>query len=154
MLTFRPATPDQYDDFLRVLKTEAAEYLAATLRHMGMTKDEFAHIFRTVGEVRGIYEGEDLAGFYWIEKRQEVLHLHALILKRPSQGRGLGAGALGHHATPILVNATAPAGPGRSPRSFEFPCRGSGSGSTYRTLGPGRCTNGTGSRSSRRSRTS
>src|SRR3972149_5238251 len=106
MLTFRPATPDQYDDFLRVLKTEAAEYLAATLRHMGMTKDEFAHIFRTVGEVRGIYEGEDLAGFYWIEKRQEVLHLHALILKRPSQGRGIGTRVLETLATKFRVTVT------------------------------------------------
>ena len=107
MLTFRPATPDQYDDFLRVLKTEAAEYLAATLRHMGRTKDEFAHAFRTVGEVRGIYEGEDLAGFYWIEKRQEVLHLHALILKRPSQGRGIGTRVLETLATKFRVTVTA-----------------------------------------------
>ncbi len=41
-----------------------------------------------------IYDGKQLAGFYWIEERENVLHLHALLLKRQFQGKGIGTQTL------------------------------------------------------------
>jgi len=57
---------------------------------MQITMDEFNHLLRTVGALYAIYDDEALAGFYWIEKREEVLHLHALLLRQEFQGKGIG----------------------------------------------------------------
>ena len=60
---------------------------------MQMSMDEFNHLLRTVGTLCAIYD-KQLAGFYWIEERENVLHLHALLLKRQFQGKGIGTQTL------------------------------------------------------------
>lgn len=93
-LIYKPSSGEQYDLFLNLMRSQAADYLDCTLELMGLTWQEFAHLFRTVGQVYGIYEEEHLAGFYWIEEREEILHLHGLVLEGAAQGRGIGSRVL------------------------------------------------------------
>lgn len=90
-LIYKPASGEQYDLFLNLMHSQAADYFDRTLELMGMTWQEFAHLFRTVGQVYGVYEEERLSGFYWIEEREGILHLHGLVLEGASQGRGIGS---------------------------------------------------------------
>jgi ribosomal protein S18 acetylase RimI-like enzyme len=94
MLTYRLATPDQIDAFLQLIRSETAEYLQETLQGMHLTWDQFADLVRTVGEVHAILSDDALAGFYWIEKRDNVLHIHGLILNARFQGQGIGTEVL------------------------------------------------------------
>jgi ribosomal protein S18 acetylase RimI-like enzyme len=93
-LIYKPASGEQYDLFLDLMRSQAADYLDRTMELMGLTWQEFAHLFRTVGQVYGVYEKKRLAGFYWIEEREAILHLHGLVLKETHQGRGIGSQVL------------------------------------------------------------
>ena len=92
-LRYEPAKGRDYDRFLRWTRDEAG-YLGPTLELMEMTWPEFETLFRTVGRVHGIYEGGQTAGFYWIEDRDAILHLHGLILRGSFRGRGIGTKTL------------------------------------------------------------
>jgi len=81
---------EQYEEFMQLMLSEASEYVRGTMQLMQMTQEQFDHLFKTVGHVYGIYENQQLAGFYWVEEREKVLHLHALILKSKFQSRGIG----------------------------------------------------------------
>ena len=94
MLSYLPASPEQYDRFLQMMWDDGLEYMENTLHIMQMTWDEYAQIFRTRGEVRAIYQDAKLAGFYWIEERSDTLHLHGLILDADFQGQGIGTAVL------------------------------------------------------------
>lgn len=90
MLTFEAANAEQYGECMQLMLDEAGSYLQGTLKLMQMSMDEFNHLLRTVGTVYAIYDDKQLAGFYWIEEREKVLHLHALLLKQQFQGKGIG----------------------------------------------------------------
>ena len=94
MLTYVAAEPEQYGQFLKMLREEMKDYLERTIEIMRITWEEFEKLFFTRGEVLGIYEDSRLAGFYWIEKRESVLHVHALVLKEGFRGRGIGTNVL------------------------------------------------------------
>lgn len=94
MLTYKSAKPEQYDKFLQLLQAQASDYLEHTLELMEMGWEEFGHLFKTVGQVFGIYEDGHLAGFYWMEERGQELHLHGLILKEQFQNRRIGTQTL------------------------------------------------------------
>ena len=94
MLTYEPARVEQYDEFLQLMRNHTANYLERTMELMQMTWQQFVHLFRTVGQVYGIYEDDQLAGFYWIEEREKVLHLHGLVLTGQFQGEGIGTQVL------------------------------------------------------------
>lgn len=90
---YERASAGDYDKFLGWTRDEAG-YLGPTLELMQMTWPEFETLFRTVGQVYGICEDGQPAGFYWIEERDAVLHLHGLILQESFRGRGIGTKAL------------------------------------------------------------
>jgi ribosomal protein S18 acetylase RimI-like enzyme len=94
MLTYKSPTDEQYDQFLQLMWEDGQEYWENTLRVMQMTWEEYAQIFRTRGEVQAIYQDDSLAGFYWIEEREDTLHLHGLILYPEFQGQGIGTAVL------------------------------------------------------------
>ena len=94
MLDYKPATGDQYDALFQLMRSDAADYLQQTLELMKMTWEQFAELFRSVGKVTGIYQDGCLAGFYWIEEREKILHLHGLILDSRFQGKGIGTQVL------------------------------------------------------------
>jgi ribosomal protein S18 acetylase RimI-like enzyme len=72
------------------MEDQAAEYLETSINAIGLTMADFREKFSQIGEVVGIYENDRTAGFYWIEKRGTILHIHALILGGEFQGRRLG----------------------------------------------------------------
>jgi ribosomal protein S18 acetylase RimI-like enzyme len=90
MLTFEAASAEQYGECMQLMQEEAGSYLDGTLKLMQMSMDEFNHLLRTVGTLCAVYDDKQLAGFYWIEERDKVLHLHALLLKPSFQGKGIG----------------------------------------------------------------
>jgi ribosomal protein S18 acetylase RimI-like enzyme len=94
MLTFEAASVEQYGECMQLMRDEAGSYLQGTLKLMQMSMDEFNHLLRTVGTLYAIYDDKQLVGFYWIEEREKVLHLHALLVKPRSQGRGIGTQTL------------------------------------------------------------
>ena len=89
MLTFVPARSEQYAELMKLLMLEG-DYLQDTLRLMKMSKNEFDRLFRKVGQVYCVYDDAQLGGFYWIERRENILHLHGLVLKTQFQGKGIG----------------------------------------------------------------
>jgi ribosomal protein S18 acetylase RimI-like enzyme len=93
-LEFRLIRTDQYEDCLQLMLSLAGPYLEKTMELMQMDKRQFAELFRKVGRVSLIFSRSVQAGFYWIKERERVLHIHALILKKPFQGRGLGTAVL------------------------------------------------------------
>jgi len=94
MLSYRLANPEQYETFFDLMVAESSAYIHTTLQLMGADLDEFSQLFRTVGEVYGVYQDGALAGFYWVEVRETVLHLHGLILRPKFQGQGIGQAVL------------------------------------------------------------
>lgn len=94
MITFQPATAEQYQTFLNLTRDDAGQYLDATLKLMGLFWEEYADLFRTVGEVSAIYSNNEMAGFYWIELRERTLHLHGLILYASFRSHGIGTQVL------------------------------------------------------------
>lgn len=94
MITYATPTSEQYDQFLQMMWDDGQEYWENTLRIMKMTWEQYAQIFRTLGEVHAIYKDTRLAGFYWTEHREDTLHLHGLILKPEFRGQGIGTAVL------------------------------------------------------------
>ncbi len=94
MLTYAAATSDQYDEFFQLMQDESTEYLERTLELMKVTVEQFKNLFKTRGKVYGIYHNDSLAGFYWIEERDRMLHLHGLVLRRDCRGKGIGTEVL------------------------------------------------------------
>jgi len=94
MLTYVPAKPEQYEEFLQLLREEMKAYLERTIEIMKISWEEFEKLFFTRGRVLGIYEDGHLAGFYWVEERDNVLHIHALVLREGFRGRGIGTEVL------------------------------------------------------------
>jgi len=94
MLTYVAAQPEQYGEFLQLLREEMKTYLERTIEIMQISWEEFEKLFFTRGKVLGIYEDGRLAGFYWIEERDNVLHIHALVLRDRFRGRGIGTEVL------------------------------------------------------------
>ena len=94
MLIYKQATGADYDEFMKLVRADAGKYLEHAMKLMEMDWKKFEHLFRTVGEVCGIYKEGRLAGFYWIEHRDDVLHIHGLILKDEFQDHGIGSEVL------------------------------------------------------------
>lgn len=87
----QPAAPEQYDEFFQLMLEEAKDYLEQTMKLMEMPVERFRQLFETVGQVFAIYLEDRVAGFYWIEGRAEILHLHGLVLGKEFQGKGIGS---------------------------------------------------------------
>lgn len=94
MITYERAKVEQYEEFMQLMWSHAADYLESTMRLMEMTYQQFNHLFRKVGQVYGVYEDGQCVGFYWIEERENVLYLHGLVLKELFQGKGIGSQVL------------------------------------------------------------
>lgn len=89
----RPATPDELPGFFELMVSQTAHYLNDALATLDITVEQFEIYFRSVGQVWAIERDGQVAGFYWIELRSEVLHIHALVLQPQFQNRGVGTAA-------------------------------------------------------------
>lgn len=94
MLTYTRPDIGELDELFDLMRTEASEYLKDSLWLIGLTVSAFRAKFKSVGEVVEIQCDGEPAGFYWIEKRGDILHLHGIILRCEFQGRGLGREAM------------------------------------------------------------
>lgn len=94
MPAYELATPEQCDEFLQMMLEEMSGYLEQTIRYMQMTWEEFVELFRARGLVYALYQDGSLAGYYWIELRGRVLHLHGLVILPEFRGCGIGTQVL------------------------------------------------------------
>ncbi|SYZ72978.1 hypothetical protein TRIP_C21093 [Candidatus Zixiibacteriota bacterium] len=93
-LDVQPIRAEQYEECMRLMLSQAGTYLERTMELMQMDRRQFGELFRTVGQVFTIRHKSINAGFYWIEAREKILHVHALIIKDEFQGQGLGSAIL------------------------------------------------------------
>jgi GNAT superfamily N-acetyltransferase len=89
-LSFKPANIEELDELCVLMRQETSEYLKDSLWQIGMSEAAFRATFKAVGQFYLIVVDDQRAGFYWVEKRESILHLHGIILRREYQGRGLG----------------------------------------------------------------
>lgn len=68
----------------------SSHYLQTAAIKLNLSMEQFKESFKTIGKVFVVYLQGETAGFFWIEKRDDVLYIHALIIKEQFQGRGLG----------------------------------------------------------------
>jgi ribosomal protein S18 acetylase RimI-like enzyme len=61
---------------------------------LGLTPAEAARLPREVGELRQVEVDGLVVGYAWIELRERMLHVHALLLEPEYRGVGLGARVL------------------------------------------------------------
>lgn len=94
MLSFETATSEQRGEFLQMMRAEMSEYLERTLRSMHMTWERFVELYHSRGSVFAVYQDGALAGYYWIEIAERILHLHGIIILPEFRGRGIGAQTL------------------------------------------------------------
>mgnify|MGYP005851884033 CR=1 FL=1 len=90
MLSFELATPEQREEFLRMMRVEMSDYLEQTLRLMNMTWERFVELYHSRGSVFAVFQDGALAGYYWIEVAEHILHLHGIILLPEFRGHGIG----------------------------------------------------------------
>ncbi|WP_322806429.1 GNAT family N-acetyltransferase [Thermanaerothrix sp.] len=95
-LTFQLAKDEQIDEFLELMRQEAADYVHPTLEKLGWSWEEFTQRARGVGWVYCVYRDEKKVGAYWIEERERVVHLHGIVIAPSYQGQGIGTQVLKH----------------------------------------------------------
>ena len=93
-LRFETVKDGGYGELIEMMKQEERDYIELATALEQITWQEFEELFSKIGEVRTIYLGQENAGFFWIEERGRVLHLHGLILKPEFQKRGIGGEVL------------------------------------------------------------
>jgi ribosomal protein S18 acetylase RimI-like enzyme len=93
-LTYELATAKQINEFVHLMRQDAADYLDRTMELMQMTWPQFDQLVKTVGQVFGIYHDDLLVGFYWVEERDRIVHLHGLVIRSAYQGQGMGTEVL------------------------------------------------------------
>jgi ribosomal protein S18 acetylase RimI-like enzyme len=107
MLEFIPAGPQDTQPLLDLIYHQAASAIKPTLDLVQMTWEDFGERFRDTGQVYRICSQGELAGLFWIEQREDILHLHGLILLPAFQGRGFGRRVLEHLAARYCGQARA-----------------------------------------------
>lgn len=91
-----PADEAKKKSYFRLMEEAARAYLEHSLKILGLTREAFRDYFFHLGTVHGVdIEGEDV-GFYWVEVRQDILHLHGFILAEEHRGKGYGSRILAH----------------------------------------------------------
>jgi ribosomal protein S18 acetylase RimI-like enzyme len=90
MLSYRLASDEEIDKFMAGLKEEEGEYLEKTLAQMDSNWEEFSQMAKTIGSVWQVDREGVGVGFYWIEERGKVVHLHGILIKPEEQGKGIG----------------------------------------------------------------
>lgn len=93
-ISHRPAAPTEMDSLFDLMMAQTGHYLDEALKVLGITVDQFATYFRSVGQVWAIVRDAEVVGFYWIELRAKTLHIHGLVLKSDYQNRGLGTATM------------------------------------------------------------
>lgn len=89
-MEYRSPTGSEREELLAQVIAQLGAQGEEALRFLGMTREEFAEIYRVTGEVRIVVdEGRDVGGV-WIEERGRQLHIHAIILRPEARGRGIG----------------------------------------------------------------
>lgn len=90
MIAFQSATDDQREQLLGMVLAQVGSDSQSAFEYLGVSQEDFVRLYHSTGEVRAVNQGNQLAGFVWIEHRDGKLHIHGIILF--SECRGLGVG--------------------------------------------------------------
>ncbi len=89
-LMYRSPTQAERDDLFEAVLAQLGAQAKEAEAYLGMTRDQFAEIYRTTGETRVVLDDGCAVGALWIEERGRQLHIHAIILRPEARGRGIG----------------------------------------------------------------
>ncbi|MDD4903541.1 MAG: GNAT family N-acetyltransferase [Candidatus Bipolaricaulis sp.] len=89
-LTYRSPTQVECADLFEAVLAQLGSQAEEAEAYLGMTRDQFAEIYRTTGEIRIVLDDGCAVGALWIEERDRQLHIHAIILRPEARGRGIG----------------------------------------------------------------
>ena len=90
MIHFAPADGKQRDEFFAMMLTQMGCEADGALGYLGLTREKFETLYRTVGEVRAVDDDGMHVGYVWIELRDDRLHIHGIILFPKKRGQGSG----------------------------------------------------------------
>jgi len=78
-----------YNKLFDLMMQETGSYLRYTMKMMNLSEQEFRDIFRTTGKIYTIYYFCSFAGFFWIEKRDRIIHLHCIVIVSNYRRKGI-----------------------------------------------------------------
>ncbi len=88
------ASGPQRQAFLNLMWEESGEVLERGLGFLGLTPEAFERLVHTQGNVFVLSQAQVEVGYVWLEQRERVLHIHAIVIRRPFQRRGIGTAVL------------------------------------------------------------
>jgi ribosomal protein S18 acetylase RimI-like enzyme len=90
----RPLEERLFPRFAELFAESMPPDAEAVYAELGLTPAEAARLPREVGELRQLGEGDEVAGYLWLELRDRRLHVHALLLEERFRGLGHGTRVL------------------------------------------------------------
>ena len=91
MVTYRCPTQAERAEFLVMILAQLGEDSSSAFAYLGITAQQFEHAYASVGEVRVIDRDGVTVGYVWIENRDDILHIHGVIIRPEHRNQGIGA---------------------------------------------------------------
>lgn len=79
-----------YDLSFKLMLDLTSSYIYKVLKMMDISLDEFKYMMMTLGDVYILNDHHQYVGFYWIETRDDRLHIHAICIESMYQNQGYG----------------------------------------------------------------
>jgi ribosomal protein S18 acetylase RimI-like enzyme len=79
-----------YDWAFELMIQSTASYIHSVLRQMEITLDRFRALMEEVGEVHIATMDDHPIGFFWIERRDNTMHIHGICVDPSYRNQGLG----------------------------------------------------------------
>ncbi len=70
---------------------QLGEDAARAFAYLGITAQQSERALASVGEARVLQYAGVNAGYVWIEKQEDILHIHGVIVRPEHRNRGMGA---------------------------------------------------------------
>ena len=89
-MELRPASVDERTRLFDLIRADAATYLGSGLDLIGFTWEELAQAMGTVGWTAAATVDDRVVALLWLELRNEVLHVHAIVVVPEWRRLGIG----------------------------------------------------------------
>jgi ribosomal protein S18 acetylase RimI-like enzyme len=86
----RPASVDERTRLFDLIRADAATYLGSGLDLLGFTWEDLAEAMATVGWTAAATVDDRVVALLWLERRGEVLHVHAIVVVPEWRRFGIG----------------------------------------------------------------
>jgi ribosomal protein S18 acetylase RimI-like enzyme len=91
MLTLeRAKTPAQYAELLELISLQQGACMRPLFDWVALVYEDFGAYFCKTGSAYRVCQDGRLAGMAWVERRDNLLFIHGLLVKPECQGQGIG----------------------------------------------------------------